>query len=39
MEVGSLHASKGKVFSCNFSPNGKLLACAGHDKKVSCFVW
>ncbi|KMT04648.1 hypothetical protein BVRB_8g183000 isoform B [Beta vulgaris subsp. vulgaris] len=37
VEVGSLHASKGKVFSCNFSPNGKLLACAGHDKKV--LMW
>ncbi|KNA23225.1 hypothetical protein SOVF_026770 isoform D [Spinacia oleracea] len=37
VEVGSLHASKGKLFSCNFSPNGKLLACAGYDKKA--LIW
>jgi len=34
-EVGSLHASKGKVFSCTFSPDGKWLASAGQDKKVN----
>uniref|UniRef100_A0A803LQ00 Uncharacterized protein n=1 Tax=Chenopodium quinoa TaxID=63459 RepID=A0A803LQ00_CHEQI len=36
-EVGSLHASKAKLFSCNFSPNGKLLVCAGYDKKA--LIW
>ncbi|XP_057544253.1 transcriptional corepressor LEUNIG-like isoform X2 [Amaranthus tricolor] len=37
VQVGTLHASKGKLFSCSFSPNGKLLACAGNDKKV--LLW
>ncbi len=33
-EVGCLRASTSKVVCCHFSSDGKLLASAGHDKKV-----
>ncbi|XP_015574100.1 transcriptional corepressor LEUNIG_HOMOLOG isoform X1 [Ricinus communis] len=33
-EVGSIRKSNGKVVCCHFSTDGKLLASAGHDKKV-----
>ncbi|XP_058724070.1 transcriptional corepressor LEUNIG_HOMOLOG-like isoform X1 [Vicia villosa] len=33
-EVGSVRKSNGKVVCCHFSSDGKLLASAGHDKKV-----
>lgn len=33
-ECGVLRASTGKVVSCHFSADGKILATAGHDKKV-----
>lgn len=33
-EVIRLHLSKSKVLCCHFSSNGKLLASAGHEKKV-----
>ena len=33
-EFGCLRASSSKVVCCHFSPNGQLLASAGHDKKV-----
>ncbi|CAL0334416.1 unnamed protein product [Lupinus luteus] len=36
-EVGCLHSSKGKVLSNHFSSDGKILASAGHEKKV--FIW
>ncbi|GLT80951.1 hypothetical protein SLA2020_523610 [Shorea laevis] len=36
-EVGCLHSSKSKILCCHFSSDGKLLASAGHEKKV--FVW
>ncbi|PNY09379.1 transcriptional corepressor LEUNIG-like protein [Trifolium pratense] len=36
-EVGCLHSSKSKVLASHFSSNGKVLASAGHDKKV--FIW
>ncbi|XP_054800101.1 transcriptional corepressor LEUNIG-like isoform X2 [Prosopis cineraria] len=36
-EVGCLHSSKSEVLSCHFSSDGKVLASAGHEKKV--FVW
>lgn len=33
-EIGCLRSSKSKVLSCHFSSDGRLLASAGHDKKV-----
>ncbi|KAJ4833166.1 hypothetical protein Tsubulata_044256 [Turnera subulata] len=36
-EVSSIHKSNGKVVCCHFSTDGKLLASAGHDKKV--VIW
>ncbi|KAK4585732.1 hypothetical protein RGQ29_023098 [Quercus rubra] len=33
-EVGSMCKSNSKVVCCHFSSDGKLLASAGHDKKV-----
>ncbi|KAE8731878.1 Transcriptional corepressor LEUNIG [Hibiscus syriacus] len=33
-EVGSIRKSNSKVTCCHFSSDGKLLASAGHDKKV-----
>lgn len=36
-EVGSIRKSSSKVVCCHFSSDGKLLASAGHDKKV--VVW
>ncbi|KDP39380.1 hypothetical protein JCGZ_01137 [Jatropha curcas] len=36
-EVGSIRKSNGKVVCCHFSTDGKLLASAGHDKKV--VIW
>jgi WD40 repeat protein len=36
-EVGCLRASTSKVVCCHFSSDGKLLASAGHDKKVMTF--
>ncbi|CAL0300903.1 unnamed protein product [Lupinus luteus] len=36
-EVGCLHSSKSKVLSSHFSSDGKILASAGHEKKV--FIW
>ncbi|CAL0309334.1 unnamed protein product [Lupinus luteus] len=36
-EVGCLHSSKSKVLSSHFSHDGKILASAGHEKKV--FIW
>jgi len=37
-EVGCLRASTSKVVCCHFSSDGKLLASAGHDKKVIDLV-
>uniref|UniRef100_A0ACD5YBX9 Uncharacterized protein n=1 Tax=Avena sativa TaxID=4498 RepID=A0ACD5YBX9_AVESA len=36
-EVGSNRTSNNKVVCCHFSTDGKLLASAGHEKKV--FLW
>ncbi|KAJ4722964.1 transcriptional corepressor [Melia azedarach] len=36
-EVSSIRKSSSKVICCHFSSDGKLLASAGHDKKV--VVW
>ncbi|KAG4199653.1 hypothetical protein ERO13_A05G160900v2 [Gossypium hirsutum] len=36
-EVSCLHSCKSKVLSCHFSSDGKLLASAGHEKKV--LIW
>lgn len=33
-EVGSIRTSSSKVVCCHFSSDGKLLASAGHEKKV-----
>ncbi|KAL5990416.1 hypothetical protein ACLOJK_011316 [Asimina triloba] len=37
-EVGSICTSSGKVVCCHFSSDGKLLASAGHEKKVA-VLW
>ncbi|XP_031502625.1 transcriptional corepressor LEUNIG_HOMOLOG-like isoform X2 [Nymphaea colorata] len=34
LEVGCLRSSSNKVVCCHFSSDGKLLASAGHEKKV-----
>ncbi|XP_039138000.1 transcriptional corepressor LEUNIG_HOMOLOG-like isoform X1 [Dioscorea cayenensis subsp. rotundata] len=36
-EVGCTRASNNKIVCCHFSSDGKLLASAGHEKKV--FLW
>ncbi|XVE88069.1 hypothetical protein DITRI_Ditri19aG0038900 [Diplodiscus trichospermus] len=36
-EVSCLHSSKCKVLCCHFSSDGKFLATAGHEKKVT--IW
>jgi len=36
-EVGNNRTSNNKVVCCHFSTDGKLLASAGHEKKV--FLW
>ncbi|KAJ0240190.1 Transcriptional corepressor LEUNIG_(Protein MUCILAGE-MODIFIED 1) [Hirschfeldia incana] len=36
-EVSSIRRSSNKVICCNFSSDGKLLASAGHDKKL--YIW
>lgn len=33
-EVGCIRTRNSKVTCCHFSSDGKLLASAGHDKKV-----
>lgn len=33
-EFGCIRTSNGKVVCCHFSSDGKLLASAGHEKKV-----
>ncbi|WCJ27059.1 Transcriptional corepressor LEUNIG_HOMOLOG [Euphorbia peplus] len=33
-EIACLHSSKNKVACCHFSSDGRILASAGHDKKV-----
>jgi len=38
-EVGSIRKSNSKVVCCHFSSDGKLLASAGHDKKVEHFLF
>ncbi|GJM97332.1 hypothetical protein PR202_ga14252 [Eleusine coracana subsp. coracana] len=35
-EVGNNRTSTNKVVCCHFSTDGKLLASAGHEKKVKC---
>jgi hypothetical protein len=35
-EVGNNRTSNNKVVCCHFSTDGKLLASAGHEKKVKC---
>lgn len=36
-EFGCIRTRNSKVTCCHFSSDGKLLASAGHDKKVFCF--
>ncbi|XP_070051673.1 transcriptional corepressor LEUNIG-like [Nicotiana tomentosiformis] len=36
-EIGSLHATKSKLLCCHFHSQGKLLATAGHERKV--VIW
>lgn len=37
-EVSSIRKSNSKVVCCHFSSDGKILASAGHDKKVE-HIW
>lgn len=37
-EVGCIRTRSSKVTCCHFSSDGKLLASAGHDKKVYTFM-
>ena len=37
-EVGNNRTSSNKVVCCHFSTDGKLLASAGHEKKVKCLT-
>lgn len=39
MEVSSNRTSNSKVVCCHFSSDGKLLASAGHEKKVLYMVF
>jgi hypothetical protein len=42
-EIGNNRTSNNKVVCCHFSSDGKLLASAGHEKKVKCsnlgYIW
>lgn len=38
-EVGNNRTSNNKVVCCHFSSDGKLLASAGHEKKVNVLTW
>ena len=38
-EVGCIQTRNSKVTCCHFSSDGKLLASAGHDKKVFAYLF